>query len=496
MKMRTDKREIDKIYKRRDRYEIPDWQREEVWDDGRKQLLIDSMLRGWRLPKFYFLKSDSQSQYEVVDGQQRLSAIFEFLDNELELNSEMSGLYGGPKYKDLKHEISDDFDDFEIDFDEIEDASDQDIKEFFQRLQNGLPLNSSEKLNSIHSKLRDFCKSLADHSFFKDHVGLSSKRYSHFDVAAKAVAVEIEGLDAGLRYDDLKKLFESNAGFSDQSQAAKRATSSLDFLAKAFPKGSKVLRNRSITQSVITLASKIISTPGAKPDPLAFGSFIEGFLGQLSKEVEKGHSANDAEYLNFQKTVNANVKAGPRTRHQILLAKLVLFDAKFADSVAPGELSKSDAAIRISGLSDSIVEIVSKINASYSSKNGGDLFKPTSKTASAHVVISKMVEDIEGYKSLITCLYNEFWEGPGGKLQGIQPNSFKEINALRTELQHDVDHGAAKDVAKKKINAGLVFEKYAGVSSPLSADPARFRIVQERLLAAIRDDLVVALSST
>ena len=46
MEMRADKRAIDKIYKRRDRYEIPDWQREDVWTRKRKQMLIDSILRG------------------------------------------------------------------------------------------------------------------------------------------------------------------------------------------------------------------------------------------------------------------------------------------------------------------------------------------------------------------------------------------------------------------------------------------------------------------
>jgi hypothetical protein len=47
VEMRSDKRELDKIFKRRDRCEIPDWQRDEVWDVPRKQKLIDSILRGW-----------------------------------------------------------------------------------------------------------------------------------------------------------------------------------------------------------------------------------------------------------------------------------------------------------------------------------------------------------------------------------------------------------------------------------------------------------------
>jgi hypothetical protein len=45
MKMGSEKRALDKIYKRRDRYEIPEWQRAEVWSDDRKQLLIDTIRR-------------------------------------------------------------------------------------------------------------------------------------------------------------------------------------------------------------------------------------------------------------------------------------------------------------------------------------------------------------------------------------------------------------------------------------------------------------------
>jgi len=157
MKMESHKRALDKIYKRRDRYEIPEWQRQEVWGPSKKQNLIDTILRGWKLPKFYFLKiSDNPESYEVVDGQQRLVAIFEFLDNDLALADDSAKEFGGPVYDDLPDKRKDAFDDYEIEFDLIEDASEEEVKRFFQRLQEGLPLTSSEKLNSVHSKLRDF----------------------------------------------------------------------------------------------------------------------------------------------------------------------------------------------------------------------------------------------------------------------------------------------------------------------------------------------------
>ncbi len=93
MKMNAKSRAIDKIYKRRDRYEIPDWQREDVWDRQRKQDLVDSILKDWKLPKFYFVKT-GEEQYEVVDGQQRLNAIFEFYDGDLRLSDVSAKEFG------------------------------------------------------------------------------------------------------------------------------------------------------------------------------------------------------------------------------------------------------------------------------------------------------------------------------------------------------------------------------------------------------------------
>ena len=194
MKMTAGRRALDKIYKRRDRYEIPEWQRGEVWDYDRKQQLIDTILSGWKLPKFYLLKQ-TDDQFEVVDGQQRLNAIYEFFANELAVSEESTKAFGGPYYKDLRTKYSDAFDDFEIEFDEIEQASEEEIKQFFQRLQQGLPLSSSEKLNSVHSKLRDFCRALTKHDFFSNSISVADTRFAHFDIATKVAAIEVEGMD-------------------------------------------------------------------------------------------------------------------------------------------------------------------------------------------------------------------------------------------------------------------------------------------------------------
>ena len=67
--------------------------------------------------------------------------------------------------------------------------------------------------------------------------------------------------------------------------------------------------------------------------------------------------------------------------------------------------------------------------------------------------------------------------------------SFKDVNALRTSISHDVDHGAGGKVKKKNKDLGKVFEKYAGIASPAVAGPEHFPVVQMKLLASIEADL-------
>jgi hypothetical protein len=57
----------------------PDYQRQFVWNKTKQKQLIKSLYAGFPLPMFYFAESGNNS-YEVVDGQQRLTTIFGFLN--------------------------------------------------------------------------------------------------------------------------------------------------------------------------------------------------------------------------------------------------------------------------------------------------------------------------------------------------------------------------------------------------------------------------------
>lgn len=487
MKMTAGRRALDKIYKRRDRFEIPEWQREEVWDEGRQKQLIDSVLRGWKLPKFYFLKV-SDDEYEVVDGQQRLMAIYAFFDGELGLAPSTIEKFGGPYYKDLSTKVADAFDDFEIEFDEIEEAEERELKDFFQRLQQGLPLTASERLNSVHSKLRDYCRRVAAHNFFSRKVAFPNTRYAHFDVVSKAAAIELEGSDTSLRFDALRALFNQHAAFSSTSAVGKRLKEAVAFLDRAFPRQHAQLKNRTIVQSLITLTCRLIAGGHAAGKEKEVAQFFEVFMEELSRQVELGPAATDTDFLRFQRSVNANVRVGARVRQEVMLRKLFLLSPELADAFDATAVAESGVSGRIGDLAESIRELIAQANEIHAANHGEDLFKATSKTARAQARLGKAIRNATDYQRLIDDLYFLCRESVGSRLSSW-PSAFADVNTLRTELRHDVDHGDAGKTRAKRRKAGKVFKKYSGATSPQAADPSRFPLAHANLLTGIEADL-------
>ncbi|MFZ2967551.1 MAG: DUF262 domain-containing protein [Sulfuricurvum sp.] len=80
----------------------PDFQREFVWSLKQKSELVESILMGIPLPMIYFFEGDD-GVIQVVDGKQRLTSLFEFMENKFPLSQSLSILTDlrGKKYNDL-----------------------------------------------------------------------------------------------------------------------------------------------------------------------------------------------------------------------------------------------------------------------------------------------------------------------------------------------------------------------------------------------------------
>jgi hypothetical protein len=216
----------------------PQYQRPAVWNLAKNQLLIDSILRGYDLPKIYLRASEEAGfEFEVVDGQQRLRAIWNYLSDGYPLGEESKDLpqgdLSGLKFSELSSEAKDQLGMFDLTVFTIEDASDLEIRDLFLRLQNGVSLNAAEKRNAMVGTMRDFVAEIAD----EPHKALalsriSSDRYGWHDLIALVVGVELASGPADVKATDLRKMYKDNESFDTEGTIAKRVKRNLNILAR------------------------------------------------------------------------------------------------------------------------------------------------------------------------------------------------------------------------------------------------------------------------
>jgi hypothetical protein len=217
----------------------PDYQRPAVWSSGQKQLLVDSILRGYDVPKFYWRQvSKKPVMYEVVDGQQRIRAICEFCDEKYGLPKDSDPIDGmevkGLKYDELPHELRIRWDTYNLDVVVMDAADEDETREMFLRLQNGASLKAQEKRNAMSGNMRTFVKTLAGHRIFSV-CGFSNSRFVYDQVAAQMVLIELTGGPSNVKNADLNRMYEKNQAFDVASTKAKKCGKVLDLLFTAFP---------------------------------------------------------------------------------------------------------------------------------------------------------------------------------------------------------------------------------------------------------------------
>jgi len=135
-----------------------------VWTKEKKQLLIDSILNDYDIPKIYFHLYDRESvsedsyEYAVIDGRQRLETIWDFVAGEFCLSSNFDYLknsdidLSGLSYDDISQQhpkIKIQFDSFTLPVILVETDDEDLIEDMFSRLNEAVPLNAAEKRNSI-----------------------------------------------------------------------------------------------------------------------------------------------------------------------------------------------------------------------------------------------------------------------------------------------------------------------------------------------------------
>lgn len=306
----------------------PDFQRPAVWGTSQKQLLVDTILRDYDVPKLYWRRTGSRPDtYDVVDGQQRLRAIWDFFSGQFKLPRDADPIDGEEikacSYSDLPDELRIRFDMYALDVVVLEDTDDDEVREMFLRLQNGTSLKAQEKRNAYPGEMRNFIRELVQHPFFTN-VGFANSRFAHDHVAAQIVCLELEGGPTNVKNADLNRMYETHRNFDSKGAAAKAVKRALEVLASVFDTKTPELERYNVITLYCIVSELLRQYVISETQPKLHDWFIE-FEQRRHAEAAKPEDEADPEWITYQNKVSHSTDAADsiRWRMEFLMRNLL-----------------------------------------------------------------------------------------------------------------------------------------------------------------------------
>lgn len=203
MKINAKDPDIATLYHRIQRGTIdlrPDFQRDMVWSKTKQQGLIDTILRDWKFPPIFLVVTTHDGgieHLEVLDGQQRLSSIVDFLldrfpiDGNIEPHDESILRLHGKRFSQLPEAVRYRIEQYSLRVHELYDYREGEPYELFFRLNQGVTLTPAEKRNTFFGPVREQIKNIVARMNYLgvdgSLIGFNNNRLSYDDVIARLV---------------------------------------------------------------------------------------------------------------------------------------------------------------------------------------------------------------------------------------------------------------------------------------------------------------------
>ena len=174
----------------------PSFQRNFVWSEQQKSELIESVIMGIPLPLLYLAESQ-QGELIVVDGRQRLTTFFDFLDNKFKLSKlRIMRQLNGKNFAALEKEYANyasTIEDYQLVVQIIKYPTPDRVRfDIFDRVnRGGTPLNKQEMRNALYQgNATVLLKKITENSAFLQATGngISSKHMKDRYIALRAIA--------------------------------------------------------------------------------------------------------------------------------------------------------------------------------------------------------------------------------------------------------------------------------------------------------------------
>jgi hypothetical protein len=318
----------------------PAFQRDAVWPRKYKQKLIQNLLGGMIIPVIYLHRINRRirnihgdrapGNWEVVDGQQRLRAIHEYLTDGFALPDDSWAVYdeavqafeeterptipkpdpetglidvSGMRFSKLPASVKAAFRAHELVVFVAEQATESEVENLFLSLQTSVPLTAHEKRHALHQvvSLRNYLDELVSHPLFSRNVrSLNQTRQGHKNLALQALVLCLQGLGS-LNIKVIDRFYKAHAQFDPETEDAKRFQAAVEFCHRALTHVDNPRMTRADLRIFIKVAYDLLteqpelnlSEEGLIQIDLnaaeAYGESIVAFLNRLDTDTLSKH---------------------------------------------------------------------------------------------------------------------------------------------------------------------------------------------------------------
>lgn len=344
----------------------PEYQRGSVWVPDQQKRLIDSLFREYPLPLIYLhhihneVGGFSRDGLDVIDGQQRINALFRFSEGGMRLFDPAKDAsvarfpsfikdtaceWGGKTWDELTPELRTKFLDTPLSVVYIRTDLANEARDLFIRLQAGLPLNAQEKRDAWPGKFTEFVLKMGGkpeldkypgHDFFTKAMktkpnGRGEVRQLTAQMLMLHMTRRKTGQLCNIKREAVDDFYYQHLDFNFDSDDAKRFEEILTFLngALGLTKRKKIQGHEAI--SLLLLADSLLNDYVPMSWIMNFAKAFDHFRGAVAKgSATKWQSQPDEYWLRYGLLARTN-----SDRAEIIERRHAFFAQKMLQELQP-----------------------------------------------------------------------------------------------------------------------------------------------------------------
>lgn len=239
-------------HQRDELYLQPKFQRRPSWTEKARSYLIDTILRSLPVPKLFLRETTDLKKRltirEVVDGQQRLRAVLDFIEGKLTVSKNHNEQFANLRFNELPAEKQKGFLSYRFSVDLLEGATDADVLSVFSRLNSyTLTLNAQEKLNAEffgRFKQKIYELGLSHYNFWLGNKILTDRaiaRMGEAELTSELAIAMLDGLQQGKT--SIRAFYKKyDERFPEANRIEREFNAIIDLLSETFKEDLKDTR--------------------------------------------------------------------------------------------------------------------------------------------------------------------------------------------------------------------------------------------------------------